>query len=154
MNPTTEAEILLIEDNPRDAELTQRALKERNLTNTLVWVKDGAAALEYLFGPGHDDGGLVIHRPKVILLDLKLPKIDGLEVLRRIKADTTARVIPVVVLTSSREEQDVVRSYELGVNSYIVKPVNFDNFSEAVAHLGLYWLLMNQPPSLTQKTGG
>jgi len=153
MNTNTEAEILLIEDNPRDAELTQRALKQRNLTNTLVWVKDGAAALEYLFGPGYADGSPVIHRPKVILLDLKLPKIDGLEVLQRIKADTTAKVIPVVVLTSSREEQDVVRSYELGVNSYIVKPVSFDNFSEAVAQLGLYWLLMNQPPSPAIKTG-
>ena len=153
MNTNTEAEILLIEDNPRDAELTQRALKQRNLTNTLVWVKDGDAALEYLFGPGYADGSPVIHRPKVILLDLKLPKIDGLEVLQRIKADTTAKVIPVVVLTSSREEQDVVRSYELGVNSYIVKPVSFDNFSEAVAQLGLYWLLMNQPPSPAIRTG-
>jgi two-component system, response regulator len=153
MNTPNEAEILLIEDNPRDAELTQRALKLRNLTNTLVWVKDGAEALEFLFGPDHEEGGKLIHRPKVILLDLKLPKIDGLEVLRRIKADATAKTIPVVVLTSSREEQDVVRSYELGVNSYIVKPVNFDNFSEAVAQLGLYWLLMNQPPSPTTKAG-
>ena len=147
MNTSNEAEILLIEDNPRDAELTQRALRSRNLTNTLVWVKDGAEALEFLFGPGHEEAGKLIHCPKVILLDLKLPKIDGLEVLRRIKADAIAKIIPVVVLTSSREEQDVVRSYELGVNSYIVKPVNFDNFSEAVAQLGLYWLLMNQPPS-------
>jgi len=151
MNITNETEILLVEVNPRDAELTQRALKSRNLTNTLVWVKDGAAALEFLFGPNHAEGGKLIHRPKVILLDLKLPKIDGLEVLRRIKADATAKIIPVVVLTSSREEQDLIRSYQLGVNSYIVKPVNFDNFSEAVAQLGLYWLLVNQPPSPTIK---
>ena len=151
MNITNETEILLVEDNPRDAELTQRALKLRNLTNTLVWVKDGAAALEFLFGPDHAERGKLIHCPKVILLDLKLPKIDGLEVLRRIKADATAKIIPVVVLTSSREEQDLIRSYQLGVNSYIVKPVNFDNFSEAVAQLGLYWLLVNQPPSPTIK---
>jgi CheY-like chemotaxis protein len=153
MNIANEAEILLIEDNPRDAELTQRALKLRNLTNTLFWAKDGAEALNFLFGPDHHTGSQVIHRPKVILLDLKLPKIDGLEVLRQIKANVSAKTIPVVVLTSSREEQDVVRSYELGVNSYIVKPVNFDNFSEAVAQLGLYWLLMNQPPSPAGKTG-
>ena len=151
MNITNETEILLVEDNPRDAELTQRALKLRNLTNTLVWVKDGAAALEFLFGPDHAERGKLIHCPKVILLDLKLPKIDGLEVLRQIKADATAKIIPVVVLTSSREEQDLIRSYQLGVNSYIVKPVNFDNFSEAVAQLGLYWLLVNQPPSPTIK---
>ena len=119
----------------------------RHLTNTLVWVKDGAEALDFVFGPNHNQGDQLNHRPKVILLDLKLPKIDGLEVLRRIKGDARTKSIPVVVLTSSREELDVVRSYELGVNSYIVKPVNFDNFSEAVAQLGLYWLLLNQPPS-------
>jgi len=139
-------EILLVEDNPRDAELTMRALKKRHLTNKLIWVKDGAEALAFLFGTGTPDGQAACHHPKVILLDLKLPKIDGLEVLRQFKANATSRTIPVVVLTSSREEQDVVRSYQLGVNSYIVKPVNFDNFSEAVAQLGMYWLLLNQAP--------
>jgi len=153
MNTSNEAEILLIEDNPRDAELTQRTLRQRNLTNALFWVKDGVAALDYLFGRDHAEGGPLIRRPKVILLDLKLPKVDGLEVLRHIKANATAKTIPVVVLTSSREEQDIVRSYALGVNSYIVKPVNFDNFSEAVAQLGLYWLLINQPPSHPIVTG-
>jgi two-component system, response regulator len=146
VNATNEVEILLVEDNKRDAELAMRALQKRHLTNKLVWVKDGAEALEFLFGPDHPAGGGLNRRPKVILLDLKLPKVDGLEVLRRLKSDAKARTIPVVVLTSSREEQDIVQSYELGVNSYIVKPVNFDNFSEAVAHLGMYWLLLNQPP--------
>ena len=143
-----EVEILLVEDNPRDAELMTHAMKERNLTNKLVWVKDGAAALEFLFGPGgsSDGGGVVAARPRLILLDLKLPKVDGLEVLRQLKAHKTVRTIPVVILTSSREEEDLVRSYELGVNSYIVKPVDFDNFSQAVASLGLYWLLLNEVP--------
>jgi two-component system response regulator len=147
MNTTNEVEILLVEDNPRDAELAIRTLKKRNLTNKLVWVKDGAEALGFIFGPEPSAGARLNRHPKIILLDLKLPKVDGLEVLRRLKSDAQARTIPVVVLTSSREEQDIVRSYELGVNSYIVKPVNFDNFSEAVAQLGLYWLLLNQPPT-------
>jgi two-component system, response regulator len=136
-----EIEILLIEDNPRDAELTMHALEKRNLSNKLLWIKDGAAALDFIFGDT-----TALPSPRVILLDLKLPKVDGLEVLRRLKSDDRTRLFPVVVLTSSREEQDVVRSYELGVNSYIVKPVNFDNFSDAVANLGMYWLLLNQPP--------
>jgi two-component system response regulator len=144
-------DILLVEDNPRDAELALRALKSRNLTDKVVWVKDGVAALEFVFGCGTEGGtngkGKLSHRPKVILLDLKLPKVDGLEVLGRLKSNEESRTIPVVVLTSSREEQDIVRSYKMGVNSYIVKPVNFDNFSEAVAQLGLYWLLLNQPPA-------
>jgi CheY-like chemotaxis protein len=143
-------DILLVEDNPRDAELALHALKSRNLTNKVVWVKDGVAALEFVFGRGTEGGTngkeKLSHRPKVILLDLKLPKVDGLEVLGRLKSNEESRTIPVVVLTSSREEQDIVRSYKMGVNSYIVKPVNFDNFSEAVAQLGLYWLLLNQPP--------
>ena len=155
MKTTNEVDILLVEDNPRDAELAQRALRKRNLANKLVWVKDGAAALEFIFGPitngGTSGDGKVCHRPKVILLDLKLPKVDGLEVLRRLKSDAETRTIPVVVLTSSLEEQDIVRSYHLGVNSYVVKPVNFDNFSEAVAHLGFYWLLLNQPPEIPIK---
>jgi two-component system, response regulator len=150
MITTKSIEILLAEDNPRDAELALRALKKRNLANKLVWVRDGPEALEFIFGPGlnADTEGhrKVVHHPKVILLDLKLPKLDGLEVLRHLKTNEESRTIPVVVLTSSGEEQDIVRSYKLGVNSYIVKPVNFDNFSEAVAQLGLYWLLLNQPP--------
>ena len=151
MSNIQDIEVLLIEDNPRDAELALRALKKRNLANKLVWVKDGAAALEFFFGNGKPAKAGSSRRPKAILLDLKLPKVDGLEVLRRLKGDPTTRTIPVIVLTSSREEQDIVQSYELGVNSYIVKPVNFDNFSEAVAQLGMYWLLVNQPPEPSTK---
>jgi CheY-like chemotaxis protein len=150
MNTENEAEILLVEDNPRDAELALRALKTRNLANKLVWVKDGAAALQFIFGPGPNGATngnqQLCRRPRVILLDLKLPRMDGLEVLGRLKGNEESKTIPVVVLTSSREEQDIVRSYKMGVNSYIVKPVDFDNFSEAVALLGFYWLLLNQPP--------
>ena len=152
MNAPSVIEILLVEDNPRDAELALRALKKRNLAGKLVWVKDGAAALEFVFGTGPLESRKVCQRPKVILLDLKLPKVDGLEVLRQLKANEEARTIPVVVLTSSLQEQDIVRSYKLGVNSYVVKPVNFDNFSEAVAQLGMYWLLLNQPPEHLQNT--
>jgi len=140
-------EILLVEDNPRDAELTLRALTKRHLANHVLWVKDGAEALDRLFGGSADAGQKVNHAPKLILLDLKLPKVDGLEVLRRLKGDERTKNIPVVVLTSSREEQDIVESYRLGVNSYIVKPVEFENFSEAVAQLGMYWLLLNQQPT-------
>lgn len=146
MNTENEVELLLVEDNPRDAELVMRALKKHNLANHLLWVKDGEEALDGIFGASTDAPLPICHSPKVILLDLKLPKVDGLEVLRRLKADARTKNIPVVVLTSSREEQDVVESYRLGVNSYIVKPVNFENFSEAVAHLGMYWLLLNQSP--------
>jgi two-component system, response regulator len=146
MDTASDVDILLIEDNPRDAELTIRALRNRNLVNSLEWVKDGAAGLAFVFGADTDPPGPVCRRPKVVLLDLKLPKVDGLDVLRILKSHETAKAIPVVVLSSSREEQDVIRSYELGVNSYIVKPVDFDNFSEAVAQLGLYWLLLNQRP--------
>ena len=139
-------EILLVEDNPNDVELTLRALKKNNLTNKVHVVKDGAEALEYVFA-----NGAYIHRriedhPKVILLDLKLPKVDGLEVLRKIKSDERTRTIPVVVLTSSKEERDLVESYKLGANSYIAKPVDFESFVKAVSELGLYWLLLNQPP--------
>jgi CheY-like chemotaxis protein len=143
---SNEVELLLVEDNPRDAEMAMRELKKRNLANKLVWVKDGAEALEFIFGEGGYAGQCVAHRPKIVLLDLKLPKVDGLEVLRQMKANGASRTIPVVVLTSSREEGDIVRSYELGVNSYIVKPVNFENFSAAVAQLGMFWLLLNQAP--------
>lgn len=155
MNTKNGVDILLVEDNPRDAELALRALKSRNLADEIVWVKDGAAALEFVFGHGAENGAngmrQVCHRPKVILLDLKLPKVDGLQVLGQCKSNEGSRTIPVVVLTSSREEQDIVRSYKLGVNSYIVKPVSFDNFSDAVAQLGLYWLLLNQPPEAPAK---
>ncbi len=143
---THETEILLIEDNPRDAELAIRALRKRNLANSVIHLGDGGAALDFLFATGAYAGRDINHQPRVVLLDLKLPKVDGLEVLRRIKGDERTRTIPVVVLTSSREEQDVVTSYQLGVNSYIVKPVDFENFSQAVADLGCYWLLLNEPP--------
>jgi two-component system response regulator len=139
-------EILLVEDNPNDVELTLHALKKNNLTNRIQVVRDGAEALEYLFGSGTFAGRDLNQSPKVILLDLKLPKVDGMEVLRRIKADERTRSIPVVVLTSSREERDIVESYRLGVNSYITKPVDFEQFTESVRTIGLYWLLLNQPP--------
>jgi two-component system response regulator len=141
-------EILLVEDNPNDVELTLHALKKNNLTNRVYVVRDGAEALEYLFSSGAYAGRDLNQTPKVILLDLKLPKVDGMEVLKRIKADERTRSIPVVVLTSSREERDIVDSYRLGVNSYITKPVDFDQFTEAVRQLGLYWLLLNQPPKM------
>lgn len=141
-----EVEILLVEDNPADIALTLRALKKRHLANQVHVVKDGAAALEFLFGPDGMPRSTEFHAPKVILLDLKLPKVDGIEVLRRLKEDERTRCIPVVVLTSSREERDLVESYKLGVNSYIVKPVDFDRFMDAVSELGFYWLLLNQAP--------
>ncbi len=140
-------EILLVEDNPNDVELTLRAFKKNNLTNPIEVVRDGAEALEFIFGTGAFAGRQVENGPKIILLDLKLPKVDGLEVLRRVKSDPRTKTIPVVVLTSSREERDIVESYQLGVNSYIVKPVDFDQFIESARLLGLYWLLLNQPPS-------
>ena len=140
-----QVEILLIEDNPRDAELTMRAFRKRHLANRVVHVEDGQAALDFLFceGPYAQRGEA---HPQVVLLDLKLPKVDGIEVLRRIRGDQRLKVLPVVVLTSSREESDIIKAYHLGVNSYIVKPVEFENFSEAVSNLGFYWLLLNQPP--------
>jgi two-component system, response regulator len=142
-----EVEILLVEDSPTDAELTLRVLKKNHLANQVVHVRDGEEALDFLFARGAFAGRNIELRPRVILLDLKLPKIDGLEVLKTIKTDALTRTIPVVVLTSSKEETDMVASYAMGVNSYIVKPVDFDRFVEAVSHLGLYWLLLNQLPS-------
>jgi two-component system response regulator len=141
-----DVEILLVEDNPNDVELTLHAFKENNLANQLHVVRDGAEALDFIFGQGTYAGRNPSAHPKVILLDLKLPKVDGLEVLRQIKADERTKTIPVVVLTSSREERDIVESYQYGVNSYIVKPVDFDGFADAVRHLGMYWLLLNHPP--------
>ncbi len=132
-------EILLIEDNPDDAELTIRALKKYKLANNLMHLKDGEEALNFLFSENHPF-------PKLILLDLKMPKVDGIEVLRKIKSDIKKRVIPIVVLTSSKEERDIVESYSLGVNAYIVKPVDFDKFVQAVSEIGLFWLVLNQPP--------
>lgn len=146
MADTNAVEILLVEDNPRDVELALRALNKRNLANKVHVVKDGEEALEYFFASRTDKHRDIEQTPKVVLLDLKLPKVDGLEVLRQIRLDERTRVIPVVVLTSSREERDIVESYELGVNSYIVKPVDFDKFLDCVGELGLYWLLLNQPP--------
>jgi len=139
-------EILLVEDNPDDEELAVHALTQANLANHIHIVRDGAEALEFIFREGAPDDPSARTGPKLILLDLKLPKVDGLEVLRRIKKDERTRKIPVVVLTSSREERDVVDSYELGVNSYIVKPVDFEQFTESVRQVGLYWVLLNQPP--------
>jgi CheY-like chemotaxis protein len=134
-----EVEILLVEDNPEDLELALRALRRHKIANRIRVARDGAEALAFLRHPGG-------HLPKVVLLDLKLPKISGIEVLEAIRADERTRVLPVVVLTSSRESPDVRRCYELGVNSYIVKPVDFDAFVKAVAEVGLYWMLLNQPP--------
>jgi two-component system response regulator len=139
-----EVEILLVEDSEEDAELAIRALKKHKLSNKLHRVSDGAEALDFLFREGTYPGRSANGTPKVILLDLKLPKIDGLEVLRRIRASASLRGIPVVVLTSSKEDSDLERAYALGVNSYIVKPVEFDKFVEAVEQLGLYWLLLNE----------
>lgn len=141
-----EIEILLVEDNPTDAELTIRALKKKNLANNLVWVKDGAEALDFLFATGEYADRSEEELPKLVLLDLRMPKVDGLEVLQRIKAEERTRRIPVVVLTSSKEDKDIVESYKLGVNSYVSKPVEFDEFTEAVSTLGLYWILLNKPP--------
>jgi len=139
-----EVEVLLVEDNPSDAELTVRALKKRNLANRLFHVKDGAEAIDFLFAQGGFAGRRVESGPKVVLLDLKLPKMDGIEVLRRIKSDSRTKVIPVVVMTSSREDRDLVDCYNLGVNGYVVKPVEFEDFARAVSELGCYWLLINE----------
>jgi two-component system response regulator len=133
-------EILLIEDNPDDAGLTIHALKKHNMANNLLHLHDGEEALGYLFS---DE---MTQIPKVILLDLKMPKVDGIEVLRRLKSDESRKIIPVVVLTSSKEDRDVLESYKLGVNAYVVKPVDFDKFAKAIADIGVFWLLLNQPP--------
>ncbi len=140
-------EILLIEDNIHDATLTIRELKRHNMANFLVHLKDGEEALQFIFGTGPYDGKpLNANTPKLILLDIQMPKINGIELLQELKKNPDTRTIPVVMLTSSKESPDIAKCYELGVNSYIVKPVNFDAFTEAIRQLGFYWLLLNQPP--------
>lgn len=138
--------ILLVEDNPDDIKLTERVLKKHNIGNELVVARDGAEALDWLFCTGAHEGQEPRDLPTVVLLDLKLPKVDGLEVLRRIRADERTKLLPVVILTSSKEEEDRINGYKLGANSYVQKPVDFNQFSEAVKELGLYWLLLNEPP--------
>ena len=144
MNHLDAMDILLVEDNPRDAELTLRALKKRNLANRVFVVEDGADALDFIFCRGRYVQREVGHPPKVVLLDLKLPKVNGLEVLRAIRAEEETRRVPVVVVTSSAEDPDIQAAYELGANSYVVKPVEFDAFQEAMSQLGFYWLIVNQ----------
>lgn len=141
-------EVLLVEDNPNDVRLALHAFKESNLANAIHVVRDGAEALEFIFCTGPYADRSMQHPPKVILLDLKLPKVDGIEVLRRLRADPRTEMIPVVVLTSSREESDLLETYKLRVNSYIVKPVDFEQFSEVARQLGCYWVLLNQRPAL------
>jgi two-component system response regulator len=141
--------ILLVEDNADDEALTRRALKKNNILNQVIVARDGVEALDYMLGTGAYEGRDLGTMPTLILLDLKLPKVDGLEVLRRLRADERTRLVPVVVLTSSKEEQDLLRSYSIGVNSYIRKPVDFEQFMEAVRQLGLYWLVLNEAPPRT-----
>lgn len=148
MSDNNAVEILLVEDTPEDLELALRALRKANLANHIQIARDGAEALEFLFAEGAHKGRKIENGPKVVLLDLKLPKVDGREVLRRVKSDPRTKAIPIVVLTSSKEQKDVVESYQLGVNSYIVKPVNFERFMAAVQDLGMYWLLLNEAPEV------
>ena len=140
------AEIILVEDNPSDADLIKRALNKNNVANKILHLKDGQEVLQYLFGEGQWKGRTTANTPKVILLDLKMPKVSGIEVLKKIKSNDETRSIPVVILTSSKEDPDIKECYKLGVNSYVVKPVGFEEFSTTVAQLGLYWLLINQQP--------
>lgn len=146
MNHTNQVEILLVEDNPTDAELTLRALKKNNITNRIVHVADGEEALNFIFARGKYISRNLEDGPKVVILDLKLPKVDGLEVLKEMKNNPRTKIIPVVMLTSSKEEKDIIESYKLGANSYMVKPVDFEKFASSIRDLGLYWLLLNQPP--------
>jgi CheY-like chemotaxis protein len=145
MDSFENVDILLVEDNPTDAELTMRALRKGNLANHITWLKDGAAALDFIFRAG-EYAGRPDQNPRLILLDIKLPKVDGIEVLKRIKADERTKVIPVVMVTSSAEGRDIAESYKLGVNSYVVKPVEFSQFSDTVAKAGLYWMVVNKAP--------
>ncbi|MEP0822625.1 MAG: response regulator [Ignavibacterium sp.] len=146
MDSVQPVDILLVEDNPHDIELITRALRRKNLANRLTVLRDGARALEFLFARGSYAGRRGSAPPKLILLDLRLPTVDGLEVLRTIREDPSTRSIPVVILTSSRQERDIVESYRLGVNSYIIKPIDFEKFAEAVSEIGLFWVLLNHPP--------
>ena len=146
MTPPNVVDILLVEDNPRDAELTIRALRKRNLANNLIAVEDGVEALDFVFGRGKFNNRSTVNQPKVILLDIKLPKMNGLEVLKTIKQNPQTQHIPVVMVTSSREDPDMKTAYRLGANSYVVKPVGFENFLEAMSQIGLYWLLVNELP--------
>ena len=148
MENINDVEILLVEDNPSDSELAIRALKQSKLANLIELVEDGEQALDFIFARGKYSTRVGIAKPKVIFLDLKLPKVDGLEVLRELKSHEESKYIPVVVLTSSKEERDIMESYKLGVNSYITKPVDFEKFIEAVKGMGFYWLLLNQPPNI------
>ena len=141
-----EVEILLIEDSPEDAELTIRVLQAQNLANRLVWLKNGALGLDFLFGRGAYADRNVVETPRLVLLDLSLPKVSGLEVLQQLKADPRTRKIPVVVLSSSTQDKDILRTYDLGVNSYVSKPVHFEEFASVVTQLGLYWVLINKSP--------
>jgi CheY-like chemotaxis protein len=150
MSESNAVEILLVEDNPDDLALTLRALERAHLSNRIHVARDGAEALDFIFCEGPHAARRIEDAPKVILLDLKLPKVDGLEVLQRIKGDERTKSIPTVILTSSKEQSDVVKSYAYGVNSYIVKPVNFERFASAVQELGMYWLLLNEPPKLEE----
>lgn len=143
---TTINEIILVEDNKSDAMLTIRALKKHNLANSLIHLVDGAQALDYIFGQGEFEGRNIEERPRVIFLDLKLPKVSGLEVLTALKSDERTKQIPIVMMTSSKEEKDIIESHKLGVNSYVVKPVDFENFSKTIADLGFYWLVVNNTP--------
>jgi CheY-like chemotaxis protein len=147
--PETDVEILLVEDSPEDAELTLRSLRRNNLANRIYWARDGEEALDFLFCRGPFSSRSFQTPPKVVFLDLKLPKVDGLQVLRHMKEDPRTQPIPVVIVTSSREEADVVRGYRNGANSYVQKPVDFDQFREAVRQLGLYWLVTNEAPPET-----
>jgi two-component system, response regulator len=146
MKNLKEIDILIVEDNPEDAEMAVRAFQKNNLTNKIHVVSDGEKALDFVFAKNQHAERKEMAKPKIILLDLKLPKIDGMEVLKQIKSNEETKIIPVIMLTSSKQESDVIKSYQLGVNSYIVKPVDFDKFINAVRDLGLYWLLLNEIP--------
>jgi CheY-like chemotaxis protein len=146
------SDILIVEDNPNDVLLTIRSLKKHKLANSIIHVSDGQAALDYIFGEGAHQGRNVMEQPRVVLLDLKLPKLDGLQVLARIRADQRTKLLPVVILTSSQEESDLVQSYNLGANSYIVKPVEFENFAKSIYEIGLYWLVLNKPAPVRTST--
>ena len=143
-------EILLIEDNPYEAELAIRSLKSNNIANDILHIDDGAEAIDFIFSEGIYKNKGHAQNPRLILLDLNLPKVDGLEILRRVKSDERTKMIPIVVLTSSREDRDIIESYKLGVNSYIVKPVNFESFSQAIAEFKMYWLILNQGPPYSE----